>query len=322
MSITALLSSLLLASAPAPDLFVHRQEQATQVPDIEVVGRPTAEQVRTFVREVAAPPRGRGLARWEAPVCAGTVNLDRAAAQPILDRIALAAADLDLRVGEPGCDPNLVIVFTTDGAGMANAMVERDREVFDNNVGALSRGDAALEAFRTSNAPVRWWSLSMPFNTENGERAIRIPGENPSRAVPQQVADQIGCGRNPQDCPLGAPIIQSTTASRLRTQIADALYKTIVIVDVDQLGEVDAVRLGDYLAFVSLAQISGESDTSSFDTVLNLFDGGAPDGLTEWDRSYLQALYRAPPGERSRGAQAGDIMNIMTRDRVVAARGE
>lgn len=255
------------------------------------------------------------------PVCPGTVNLDRAVAQPILDRIALAAMDVDLEVGEPGCDPNLVLIFTTDGPGLANAMVEMDRSLFYIGVGGLNRGPVALERFRTSDAPVRWWPMSIPFNSETGERAVRIPGENPSRALPQHIAKSVGC-RNFDDCPLGAPIIQTTSASRLSTIVADALYKTIVIIDVDRIGEIDPVRLGDYLAFVSLAQISPEAETLGFDTVLNLFDGGGLDGMTEWDRSYLQSLYNARSGRRSPSAQAAELVNIMVRDRVAEARRE
>lgn len=317
MSIVALASSLLLATA-GPDL-TRLQDQGVRVPDVSVTGRPTVDQVRDFVGQIAAPPQHRGLARWEMPVCPGTVNLDREAAQPILDRIALAAMDIDLEIGEPGCDPNLVFIFTTDGAGLANAMVEMDRSLFYIGIGGLNRGPAALRRFQASDAPVRWWPMSIPVNSETGERAVRIPGENPSRALPNDVARSVGCG-NPDDCPLGAPIIQTTSASRLSSIVSDALYKTIVIIDVDRIGDVDAVRLGDYLAFVSLAQISPEADTVDFDTVLNLFDGGGVDGMTDWDRSYLQALYNARSGRRSPSAQAAELANIMVRDRVAQAR--
>jgi hypothetical protein len=322
MSVVALVSSLLLAST-APDLFVTRQTQAqsTNLPDVQITGVPTPERVRAFVNQIAAPPQYRGLARWEMPVCPGTVNLDREAAQPILDRVALAAQDIDLEIGEPGCDPNLVFIFTTDGSGLANAMVEMDRSLFYVGVGGLNRGPAALREFQASDAPVRWWPMSIPVNSETGERAVRIPGEPHSRSVPLDVARAVGCG-NPDDCALGAPIIQTTSASRLHSMVSDALYKTIVIVDVDEIGDVNAVRLGDYLAFVSLAQIDPDAETTGFDTVLNLFDGGGEEGMTQWDRSYLQALYNARTGFRAPSSQAAEVINLMTRDRRAAARAE
>lgn len=320
MSFAAIVSSMFLASAASgPDLTLQGQPQ-DRVPDVQITGVPTPERVRAFVNTIAAPPRYRGLARWEVPVCPGVVNLDRTAAQPILDRIALAAMDVDVEVGAPGCDPNLVIVFTTDGSGLANAMVAMDRSLFYVGVGGLNRGPASLRRFQASEAPVRWWPMSMPVNSETGQRAVRLPGEPHSGSVPLAIAAALGCA--PDDCQLGAPMIVSTTASRLRTIVTDVLYKTIVIVDVDQMDQVDAVSLGDYIAFVSLAQIDPEAQTNDFDTVLNLFEGSGPRGMSEWDRAYLKALYDSRPGFLAPSAQAAEVVNLMSRDRVRAARGE
>ena len=62
MSVVALVSSLLLAAA-GPDLFIRQQDQGIRVPDVAVTGRTPEEAVREFVDRVAAPPRGRGVAR-------------------------------------------------------------------------------------------------------------------------------------------------------------------------------------------------------------------------------------------------------------------
>lgn len=317
MTVLALISSFVLATA-GPDLFVRQQvqDQATSLPDVEITGVPTPERVRDFVGRIAAPPRGRGLARWQGKLCPGVVNLDREAAEPILDRIGDAARSVGVEVGEPGCNPNLVIVFAVDGAETATAMVEKDRRLFDVGVGGIARDSAALREFQTSDAPVRSWSLSFPVDAETGTRAVRVPGDAPSILSPDLLA-AIGCS---SDCPLAyAPAINSTSASRLQSRIEDALYKTIVIVDVDRMGDVNTTQIGDYLAFVGLAQIDGAADTLAFDTVLNLFSGGA-DGMTDWDRSYLRALYGSRSGLRSADRQAGEVSNIMIRDRRTEAQ--
>ena len=46
---------------------------------------------------------------------------------------------------------------------------------------------------------------------------------------------------------------------------------------------------------VALAQVDAEADTAAYPTILNLFadPASAPAGLTDWDRSYLTALYDA-----------------------------
>jgi hypothetical protein len=319
MLLTALLSALALgASDPSP---LELPQETSRLPDLEVVGRPTPEAVRDFVGRIAAPATRRGLARWEGPLCPGVVNLGPEPAQAVIDRIALAAADVGVEVGRPGCNPNVVVLFTDDGAGLAASMVRRDRRVFDLGVGGLNRGDRALEAFTDAPGAVRWWAMSMPFDTETGQLAVRMPGREAGGPVASDLARRIGC--DPMDCVLtAAPIIVSDSASRLNTQVADALFKVIIVVDIDEVGDVNAAQLGDYLAFISLAQIDAAADTGRFDTVLNLFSGGGAEGLTEWDRSYLQALYATRPQRRTVTAAADAVAAIMTRDRLEARRSE
>ena len=126
------LSALSIASAA----FQNAQEQIPPVAlqDVEVVGRTTPDPIKDFVATVAAPIQGRGLARWEAKLCPGVVNLSPDAAQAIVDRITLAAQDVRLETGKPGCDPNLVIIFTNDGPGVAQELTARDQDLFRPNV--------------------------------------------------------------------------------------------------------------------------------------------------------------------------------------------
>ena len=46
---------------------------------------------------------------------------------------------------------------------------------------------------------------------------------------------------------------------------------------------------------IALAQIEPDADYTPYDTVLNLFNPSIPvTGLTEWDVTYLRALYTGP----------------------------
>ncbi|MGO4408817.1 hypothetical protein [Brevundimonas sp. M-11_2] len=292
----------------------------TVLPEVTVSGRPTPQTVRDFVGRVAAPSSGRGLARWRGEVCPGVANLDREAAQAIIDRITTAATNLDLRTGQPGCKPNLVVVFTEDGGGVARALNDANPRLFRQNVTGLDRGAAAFRDFLNADRPVRWWSLSLPVDSETGLRAVRIPGDLSGGRVDSDIAAMLYC--NPDDCAIGAaPVIRRKGAGRLNTQIVDDLFKTIVIVDLNLIGEVNTVQLGDYIAFIGLAQLDAQAETQGFDTVLNLFSGGGQQGLTEWDRSYLSAIYAARPSRISPRAQASAVAAIMTGD-VRAARSD
>lgn len=307
------------ALAGAQDPVQEPDNQTVQLEDVEVIARARADMARTFVGRIVAPARGRGLGRWKK-ICPGVANLDRPVAQPIVDRIATRAIDLGIEVEGAGCDPNIIVVFTTDAGALTRALVNAEPRVFRHGGGGIDRGSAALRAFQDSERPVRWWSLSVPIDSETGRRAVRVRGDR-AGGPDARLARALGC--NPNDCAFaGAPILQSAGgASRLNSQIVDQLYKSIVIVDIDAVSGLNAAHLGDYLAMVSLAQIDPEADTGAFDTVLNLFDNpGGVSGLTEWDQTYLSALYSSRSRRRSAGAQADAVAAIMSRSTRVEPR--
>ncbi len=282
-----------------------------QLEDVEVT-RERANMARRFVGRVAAPARGRGLGRWRK-VCPGVVNLERTIAQPIVDRIAATADELGIEVEGPGCEANIIVVFTADASAVTQALVAADPRVFRGQGGGIDRGGAALRAFLGSERPVRWWSLSVPIDSQTGQRAVRVPGDRSGVNVDAQTAGILGCNRD--DCAIGAaPLIRSTTASRISSQIVDQLYKSIIIVDIDAVSGLNTTQLGDYLALVALSQVDPEADTAAFDTVLNLFENPrGVSGLTAWDRSYLSALYSSPSRRRTVGGQANAVASIMNR---------
>jgi len=301
--IAAMLSTLAspqAAPAGSPPPPQDPPEAVATLDEVVVEGRALERMVREFVGEVSAPAGRRGLARWHDRLCVGVVNMRSDLGQAVADRVSQVALDLGLDIGEPGCKANVFIVFTADGAALADAMVEKSRRAFRIGVGGMDRGSGALEEFRTVERPVRWWQISLPVNADTGQRAIRLPGDE------------------------GAPMINIFAASRLSTQIRDDLKKAMIIVDVDRLGEVNLAQLADYLAFVTLVQVDPDAETAAWDTVLNLFDDPAGvDGLTEWDVSYLTSLYQvqdSPVLRLNPQAQTGVVAGDMVRDRREASR--
>lgn len=266
-------------------------QDPTQLEEIVVRGT-LEERIEAFVEEVAAPPKGRFLAGWYGRICPGVVNLDNTAGQAILDRISTVAEEIGLNTGDPGCRANVVIIFTDDGAGLASTLVERDRDIFEHrNLGAFNRDSRALDAFATSDAAVRWWHLSMPIDPQTGQRTTLTAQD----LLPMRYVAREGL---------------------LSVSTIDVLYKVIIIVDVDQLNGVNLFQLSDYLAMVTLAQIDPAAQVSGDHTVLNLFERPQTvAGLTEWDRSYLDALYTSRSRARNPNARVSDVVRTMFRDR-------
>lgn len=296
----ALLAALLIVPAAAqetPALQADTEAETRVDEEVVVRGRRLSEiefdirlYVRDFLESVTAPARGRGYARWNRRVCIGVHNLENTAAQYIVDRISSLALDVGLETGEPGCSPHVNILFATDAAEMASLMVESQPRVFrpaGGNAGT-DLGLVALDDFVKSDRAVRWWHVSLPVDARTGVVAMAMPGQ-------------------------GAPTIAVAGASRIHSGIRDDLQYVIIIVDATKLSGKTWQQLADYLAVVSLAQIDPKTDPEEYDSILNLFTNPvAYSGLTDWDRSFVRALYAFNP-ERIPRLQGSDIVRRIVR---------
>jgi hypothetical protein len=258
--------------------------------------------IRDFIGEVVAKPPGRGFARWDRDVCVGVFNLETGAAQYIVDRIASLALDVGLMPGEPGCRPDVNIVFATNAKEVAAQMIENEPRLFMPVGGhaGMDLGRVALAQFAESDRPVRWWHVSLPVDARTGGAAIEI---------------DKSCG-NPH-CP---PYIPVAGPSRIHSGTRDDLMSVLIVVDATKLEGTTWQQIGDYLAVVSLAQIDPNANPAAFDSILNLFTNRAAySGLTDWDRSYIRALYELDQ-ERITSLQTNEIVSLIAEHELDDAR--
>jgi hypothetical protein len=284
----ALAAALLIPHAPAPaqepsvDASVpSANEAAAGIEEVIVRGQRLGDiednlrlYIRDFIGEVVATPPGRGFARWYRKVCVGVYNLETTAAQYVADRISRLALDVGLEPGEPGCRPDVNIVFATNAKEMAAQMVENDRRTFMPVGGhaGMDLGRVALDEFVETENAVRWWHVSLPVDARTGAPAIELTKN---------------CGA--PHCP---PTIAVAGPSRIHNGTRDDLMYVIIVVDSTKLKGTTWQQLGDYLAVLALAQIDPKTNPAAFDSILNLFSNPAAySGLTDWDRTYVRALY-------------------------------
>ncbi len=301
LGLVSALAALAGAHAPAQES-ISRAPSESEAPavgdEVIVRGRRLEDiesdlrlHIRDFIGEVAVTPPGRGFARWHRAVCVGVHNLEASAAQYIADRISSLALDVGLEPGEPGCSPDVNIIFATDAKQTASYMVEKEPRVFMPVAGhaGMDLGRVALEAFAKSEKPIRWWHVSLPVGAVTGMAAIET----------SKLCGQLHC---PPVTPVAGP-------SRIHNGTRDDLLYVIIIVDSTQLKGTTWQELGDYLAVVSLAQIDPDTNPADFDSILNLFSNPAAySGLTDWDRSYVRALYEFNQ-ERLPHLQANQIVS-------------
>lgn len=283
LSIIPRIFPLLLLAAPSlPSESDESETQAPETASIEtiiVTGRKREDQrqlMLDFVLEIGDPAnRSRGYARWERRLCVGVYGLrDQATAQYIADKITAIALENDITTGKPGCRPNLHIIFSPNAGELATKMVEDSPDMFRpfGNTEGTTQGPEALEQFKTSEAAVRWWQITMMVD-EVGNPAIVLPG----------IVDANG-----------EPLVPRVRghASLVRSGISDAILANLIIVDAGKLNNVRWRQLADYLAMVSLAQINPDSAPSNYQSILNLFTADNPPlEMTDMDRIYLRSLY-------------------------------
>lgn len=291
---SALLGGQAIAQSDPSTRSSPQEPPATTLDDVVVAGDRLEELAREYVESLAAPARGRGLARWESRVCLGVENFHPETAHQLLDHISRVAGDLGVALREPGCAPNVMIMGTSDGRALASAMVDRQRRAFRYGYTRSNRGSRALETFRTSDAAIRWWHISLMYIAGTDTIAIRLPGRGP----------------------VSIPCLQRNGGARHCNQVNDRIVRAWIIVDLEALPKLSFQQFGDYLSMIVLAQVEPETDYSDFDTVLNVLnDPSRATGLTEWDRAYLRALYSGESERLDPSEQAEALADELRRTR-------
>ncbi len=279
-------------------------DQSTAVPDVQVNGEridreAIEERAAAFVEEVADPPFGAQLARWNTPICVGVSNMRSPYGQLLIDRVGQHAADLGLEVGEAGCKPNVVIVATPDGRATASHLVEEAGLSFRPTDGGSNPSRAALRAFQTSDAPVRWWNVALPVG-EQGETASRPRGG-------------MGTGGGPPD----APVVVVHAGSRLTSSIRTDMTWVIIVIDFNRTGGLPLGSLADYVSMVALAQIDPDADLSGYDTILNAFsDPSQAHSLSDWDLGYLQSIYSGQANRANARQRRNEVVRTLVQNQI------
>ena len=269
------LTALVLAPSVFADTFHSRE------PDLDAT--------LGFIAEASDPVgSGFGLARMEGAVCFRVHDAPAAMGDYLLQRMAATAEITGLAVQQPGCVPNVDVIFTEDATATARRLQQQPQLLQPfGSVPGTTQGAQALNDFLRLPAPVRWWQTTVQVDW-NGDAAMNLPRN-----------DLVANTAN--------------TASRLMQDMRDRLLGSLVLIDVGKLGDTSWDQLADYVAMVSLVQIDPQAQLGDYDSILNLFGTAAPpSALTGWDTAYLAALYGIDTHLYPH-AQQGQLANAMLR---------
>jgi hypothetical protein len=112
--------------------------------------------LRAFVDSLAqAGPTGQ-LARWRDWICPSVLGIETAQAAWMEDHVAEVARSLELRRSPHSCRPTLIVVVTSDAAGLAKELAEKAP------ISLSADGRWRLKRFVENDRPVRWLSVTDP----------------------------------------------------------------------------------------------------------------------------------------------------------------
>lgn len=272
-----------------------------------------ATRISAFVNQVTdfdLGDPGRGLARWQEPVCPLVTGLPRKEGEYILARVSQIAQAAGAPLGDRWCRPNLFIVVSNHSQAVLQDLEKRHRSaVF---------GDAPpdiIDEFMATPRPVKTWYdtvartpeglplLNMSFPGISQQNRIVTPQGNVVTVPIRPSNPYSPGGTNPW-----------AQASRLTLNVVWAIYHAFVVVDPTQFKGVTLGQLADYVAMAGLAQVKTDARLGGAPTILTLFDGApqaASAGMTDWDRAFLKSFYST---EQKSALQRGEIALDMARE--------
>lgn len=304
--ILEVLSVAFLATAPIQD------PPSAVLEDVVVEGvRRNEETAFEFIETVSAPPfRSHTLAVWTRPLCLSVENLSEEQSAALRDRILGRAEYVGAEVAQPGCAPNVIVIFTADGARTAAALVNSNRAAFRPTSGPTQLERGSLRRFAEAERAVRWWTVNMPVDADTGQRVVALAGEN--IPVTHYQSTSVSGTTLPTGQTGGPPWRKVRGIQPPGNNIREALQMTMVVVDASRASGTSIASLGDYVAMISLAQVDPEASFAGQPTVLDLFSPtpGATE-MTRWDLDYLTALYDAPVAWTNIRFQKEDIARRM-----------
>ncbi|MFN3818589.1 hypothetical protein [Blastomonas sp.] len=296
LPIIAFLGLTLLAPVAA---FAQDANQDSDDATIEVIGRRQSEEqarkeANDFVRGTGVANGENPVARWTAPVCPAVLGIHPEYAAIVERKIRSIAQTAEIALAPLPCKTNIVVSFTTN----ASAVIQRVAKKSPKRIAEVPMPDRA--ALLKGSAPIRWWYTTQVTGTD---------GMSTIGDAPLASAGTAEGGGSP--LALGAQSIQAYSSSIIRTQAVRALRSATVVIDITLSEGVPLDAVAAYSAMVAFAEVK-PSQSPPPNSILSLFgQSDKPGSATDWDISFLKALYSIPAaraGWKQRRMLVGKIL--------------
>ena len=262
-----LIASSLVLSAPLA------AQEASPDPSNEIVVEGVREReqaVETMTRAITRRARyDKPISKFYSQVCFGVMGMKADYARTLIARMEETAREIDVPVGGDGCLVNVLVAFVRDGATNLDALREAEPKLFATLL------DYEYDRIKLGNGAVQAWHGTHLKGKDGREFTYVKTPDGREMAVNSQYS-----------------------SSRLTNQVRVEMTGAIIVIDSERVPGKTLQQLADYAAmrtFVSINDTTG-GGVAGIPTILSLFDDEleAPQGLTIFDRAYLETVYRLP----------------------------
>jgi hypothetical protein len=277
------------------------QPAAAPTESVTVTGARSRQVLDQFVQSFAAPARMTGkLARWEDGICPVVVGLPAKFTSFIDARLKEIAVKAGAPVNNHDiCKTNIEIIFTTVPQKLLDNIRKRQSEYL-----GYVDSTAQLNALATVTHPIQAWYTTQTKDLRGQAEVDSAKGSGMDMVIPDPMVPNAFIH-------LQMPNAhgRAVSGSRLGDGTRSAFFNVIVVADPGALVEYEMGSLADYIAMLSLAQISSLDTCQQLPSIMGLLAKDCERkaaALTDTDIAYLRGLYAMSP-DRTLGIQQREM---------------
>ncbi|MBO9714065.1 hypothetical protein [Sphingomonas sp.] len=261
-------AAALLAALPAA---AQPPQEVQSDEDIVVVGSPKWEKrIGDFVGAVSGPNGATDpISRLDGPpACPEATGLSVERNAAITKRMRRIASAAGIKVGAPGCAPNVLLIAAKDKKAMVEAL-KHDYPIYFVD----GRGEAVDPPVQPG--PVTAWHVERVID----RRGVIVPYNSEARYYELE---------------------SSIAGSHTHAAVRKVFIGAVIVVELDALVGLSVNQIADYASMRAYADVEpAKLQRLSAPTILSVIaapDGTVvPDSVTDWDLTYLRALYAGGP---------------------------
>lgn len=245
----------------------------TEAKPIIVQGQRDRErQVRNFIRDLTPAPQRGQLGRFETAICPAVAGLTAAQEAFIAHRIRRVAQAADMPVAKARCDPNVILIVTSDKRALIKQLEKKRRDYFPS-----VRNHYDFDALEDPRNPVAAWQIEWTRGADGKDLQQDMAGSSVGRT---------------------GFYVQRTSESSTRIKPAARQYfaAAVVVVQADALLGLTPTQLADYAAMRAFvrtdpAKLNLPTESTILRAVPAPIGVPIPLTMTAWDLSFLKSYY-------------------------------